>query len=68
MHWTVDRIEEGFAVLITDTGEVFSVPASALGPVAEGDVLSVLPDPEETERRRQAAETMLRSLFSTEKP
>ena len=68
MYWTVDRIEEGIAVLVTDTGKVFSVPASALGPIAEGDVLSVLPDAAETQRRREAAETMLRSLFSTEKP
>lgn len=53
-HLTLDRIEEGIAVLLSDDGGRLLVPASELPPdCRDGSVLSVVfqPDPVETEAR-----------------
>lgn len=68
MYWTVDRIEEGFAVLSTDGGVVFSVPLAALGAAREGDVLSVAPEERETQRRLAENRAALAALLESENP
>jgi len=62
---TLDRIEEGIAVTITDDGSRVLMPASLLpGGTAEGTVLEMRlkADPEETERRTARVREMQRRL------
>ena len=64
MLWTVDRIEDAYAVLISENPQLtFSVPLMALGGVREGDVLEISVDALETERRKTKNRDLLRSLF-----
>ena len=54
-HMTLDRIEEGIAVLLDDSGRRLLVPSSEIpSECREGTVLLVSfePDPVETEARR----------------
>lgn len=68
MYWTVDRIEEGYAVLSADGGVVFSVPLAALGAAREGDVLSVAPDAKEKQRRFAENRAALNELLGPKNP
>ncbi len=64
MLWTVDRIEDAYAVLISENPQLtFSVPLMALCGVREGDVLEISVDALETERRKTKNRDLLRSLF-----
>ena len=68
MLWTVDRIEESYAVLISrETGKTFSIPLFALGAVREGDVLRVEPDADEAAAQRARCMALQSALFVDEK-
>jgi hypothetical protein len=65
MKMCVDRIEEGRAVLLPESGEGFSCPLPLLPRVKEGDWLDITfrADPETTRARREEAERLLRELL-----
>ena len=63
MLWTVDRIENGYAIMESDSGEQFAVPVAALGCAKERDVFSVQPAPVERQRRLEEARRRQQSLF-----
>jgi hypothetical protein len=63
---TLDRIEEGTAVLVSDEGVRVNIPASILPPgVSEGTVLdlTIAADLEETLRRIDAVRDLQRRLL-----
>jgi hypothetical protein len=63
---TLDRIEEGTAVLVSDEGMRLHIPASILPPgVSEGTVLdlTITADLEETLRRIDAVRDLQRRLL-----
>lgn len=68
---TVDEIgpdpdDELLATLVTDAGQILTVPLSALpADTHEGDVLTVAftPEPDESERRRKYISDLQRRLF-----
>jgi hypothetical protein len=63
---TLDRVEEGLAVLVADDGRRITVPESALpGGTLEGSVLimTLTPDPEETRRRLERVSELRRRLL-----
>ena len=74
MRCTIDRFEEGFALLEWETGEMTRVPRSDLPPEArEGDRLNALegryvPLPEETRAARSEADDRLRRLLRKNRP
>lgn len=66
LHVTVDRIEEGIAVLLSRDAHRWLLPAGLLPDgVGEGDVLLVTlrHDPEETGRRRDRIRRLQRELL-----
>jgi hypothetical protein len=63
---TLDRIEEGLAVLVTDDGRRITLPEEVLPEgTLEGHVLVVTltPDPEETQRRLERVRELRRRLL-----
>ncbi|MGN0686606.1 MAG: DUF3006 domain-containing protein [Oscillospiraceae bacterium] len=66
---TVDRIENGFAVVETDDGRIIDIPLSELPDgIAEGTVLiyshnSYIIDDKATEEKRARLASRTRSLF-----
>lgn len=68
-YFVIDHMEDGIAVLEQEDGSHRSVPESELPlDVKEGDVLflqgeSYLVDVAETDRRRAAANALLKELF-----
>ncbi len=64
MFWTVDRIEDGVAVVELAPDLCRSLPLSALPPgVREGDVLRVTVDPALTRMRRDRQRRRLSRLI-----
>ncbi len=64
MKWIIDRFEGKIAVMEGADGSHFELPAAALPEGAsEGDVISVLIDHEETDRRRARIAKLRRDLF-----
>ena len=68
-YFSVDRIEDGMAVLEGDDGKLLHIPLGILPPeLAEGDVLAedggrFTPDPQERDARRQQNIALLRKLM-----
>ena len=70
MFYTIDRFEGGFAVLLDDEKRVFSVERAVLGENAEVGLVFLSEDeksftfsPEETEKRKNKAINLHKSLF-----
>lgn len=69
MFWNIDRIEEGIAVLISEEGKQYQLPADRLPQgAAEGDWGRLeggifLADPIETEKRRSRVRGLLDDLL-----
>lgn len=64
MKGVIDRFEEGYAVVLTDEGEMFNISREKLPEGArEGDVLildgTIRVDSKETEKRRRNAKKYL---------
>lgn len=63
MKWIIDRFEGDFAVVECD-GSCFDLPKYALPKDAdEGDVVEVIINKNETEKVKNDAEKLLKSLF-----
>ena len=63
MKWIIDRFEGDFAVVECD-GSSFDLPKYALpNDVREGDVVEVTINKNETEKVKNNAEKLLKSLF-----
>ena len=63
MKWTIDRFEEDYAVAECN-GVYFNIPKNALPQgIAEGDVLKVCINKDETESRKANADKLLDELF-----
>lgn len=63
---TLDRVEEGIAVLVSDDGQRLLVRAALLPPdIREGHVMSLRlePEPEETSARLERASDLRRRLL-----
>lgn len=68
---TLDRIEEGLAVLVTDDGRRILLPEGALPEgTLEGSVMvmTITPDPEETQRRLERVRDLRRRLLDRDGP
>ena len=69
MFWTIDRVEEGTAILLCEDGRRSALPAEQLpAGAAEGDWGRLvdgafLPDPAQTEKRRQKIRGLLKDLL-----
>lgn len=64
MKWIIDRIEEDFAVIETENGNVFSIPLAVLPEnTKEGDALFVTIDKDETLNRKEKINSLMNDLF-----
>ncbi|MDD2993838.1 MAG: hypothetical protein PWQ08_710 [Clostridiales bacterium] len=69
MFWTIDRIEDGVAVLLSEDGQAVSLPAELLPDgTGEGDWGRLagkifMPDVVETQKRRQQLKGLLEDLL-----
>lgn len=69
MFWTIDRMEEGTAILLCEDGRRSALPAEQLpAGAAEGDWGRLvdgafLLDPAQTEKRRQKIRGLLKDLL-----
>ncbi len=64
MKFTVDRIEENFAVIITEDKRKFDIPLDLLSPCKEGDAFNLSKDEEETKTRGERIESLADELWS----
>ena len=63
MKVIIDRFEGEYAVIETDTG-VARLSRSLVPQAKEGDALCITVDPAETEKRRQAVQSLMDDLFA----
>lgn len=63
MYITIDRFEGDFAVAEMETGETVNIPRCIAPDAKEGDVLLVLIDDDETERRKKKIDNLMNKLF-----
>lgn len=64
MKWTVDRIENGFAVCETEDGTMIDIKLSALPKgIKECDVIHISVDKTETNQRKEKINELMNNLF-----
>jgi len=64
MKFIIDRFEGDFALCEIENGKTVSIPKLILpAQAAEGDVISVTIDTDETKRRKEKIEGLMNSLF-----
>lgn len=64
MKFTIDRFEEGFAMVELENGEILEIPRSILPIEAkEGDIISITVEKNETEDRRKRIQGKFDRLF-----
>jgi preprotein translocase subunit YajC len=64
MKYTIDRFEDNFAVVELEDETFVNIPRSAIPREAkEGDVIAVMVDKEETEKREKRIKELEDSLF-----
>lgn len=63
MKVTIDRFEGGFAVVLTDRGESFSLPRVLFDGGGEGDVFDISRDDAETKARRAKMKNLIDELW-----
>ena len=63
MKVIIDRIEGEYAVVELPDRTFADIPMKVLDAAKEGDVISILVDPEETEGRRQHISALMNKLF-----
>lgn len=63
MKVTIDRIENGVAVIELPNGQTVNVPGVLFPGAAEGDVCTIEKDTEETESRRKRINEKMNRLF-----
>jgi hypothetical protein len=64
MNYTIDRFEGDFAIVELPDGKFVNIPKSAIPKEAkEGDVIQVVIDNNETDKRRSSIEEKMDKLF-----
>lgn len=64
MNYTIDRFEGDFAIVELPDGKLVNLPRTAIPKEAqEGDVIQVVIDNNETDKRRKSVEEKMGKLF-----
>lgn len=64
MQITVDRIENGVIVFVTQEGKTFTVSQDVFPTLSEGDIISAGVDTLATDIKKQEFNTRLQNLFN----
>lgn len=65
MKYTIDRFEEGFAVVELENGKFADIPREAIPEAAhEGDIISVLIDTSATKKAKEDIRELENSLWA----
>lgn len=63
MRIIIDRLEGDKARVETEGGKLFDMPAALLPDAHEGDVVDIIINEEETQKRSEAVSDLLHKLF-----
>lgn len=63
MKLTIDRIEGEYAVVITDSGEKFDIPAGVFPELKEGNIYEIYLDKEEMKSRQVQIEKLMDDIW-----
>lgn len=63
MKVIIDRIEDGIATVELEGGKIINVPAELFEDCREGDVVNIIPDTEQTQKRREEIKISIKNLF-----
>lgn len=64
MKVIIDRLEENFAVVETETGVMVDLPRILVPEAKEGDVVNITVDASATDKRKQAIDELMNDLFA----
>ena len=64
MKVIIDRLEENFAVVETETGVMVDLPRILVPEAKEGDVVNITVDASTTDKRKQAIDELMNDLFA----
>ena len=64
MRVIIDRLEENFAVVETETGVMVDLPRILVPEAKEGDVINITVDASATDKRKQAIDELMNDLFA----
>ena len=64
MRVIIDRLEENFAVVETETGVMVDLPRILVPEAKEGDVVNITVDASATDKRKQAIAELMKDLFA----
>lgn len=64
MRVIIDRLEEKFAVVETETGVMVDLPRILVPEAKEGDVVNITVDASATDKRKQAIDELMNDLFA----
>lgn len=64
MRVIIDRLEENFAVVETETGVMVDLPRILVPEAKEGDVVNITVDASATDKRKQAIDELMNDLFA----
>ena len=64
MKIIIDRFEEGFAVCEMPDGTMVNIPKIVLENAAEGDVINVTVDKDETDRRKDKIDKLMKDVWA----
>lgn len=64
MRVIIDRLEENFAVVETETGVMVDLPRILVPEAKEGDVVNITVDASATGKRKQAIDELMNDLFA----
>lgn len=64
MYITIDRFEGEFAVVLTENGDVYNMPRALVPDAAEGDVISICVDEEQTKKQSDEVQSLIDELFN----
>lgn len=63
MRIVLERIEDGIASVELENGKIICVPAELFGDCKAGDIVNILPDKKETEKKKQEILIDISGLF-----
>ena len=63
MKVIIDRIEDGIVTVELEGGKIINVPAELFEDCREGDVVNIIPDTEQTQKRREEIKISIKNLF-----
>ena len=64
MRVIIDRLEENFAVVETETGVMVDLPRILVPEAKEGDVVNITVDASATDKRKQTIDELMNDLFA----